>query len=127
MGPVPGQVIEDSDGVISHGRNGAKKWPPVAGTHAEVIIVAAAMVGPELIHLRSPNRSRHPKSHDEEHRRPLLPESLIGEPRPGLSKSHAQRPTHTRADTDAGTDADTGTGANTPLELALELRLPLPL
>ena len=86
VGPIPPKVVHDPNRIIRHRGNGSKKRPTIALTDAQVIVMAAAMIRSELVHLRPPNRAPHAKPHDEEDRRPLLPKGPVSQPGPGLRK-----------------------------------------
>jgi hypothetical protein len=83
---VPREVVQNPNRILGHCRDRSKKWPAVAVTDPQMIVVAATMIALELVHLRSPDSARHPEAHDEEDRRALLAEELVRQARRRLGK-----------------------------------------
>jgi hypothetical protein len=83
---IPPEVVQDAHRVVSHGRDGPKKRPAVTLTHTQVVVVAAAMILLEFIDLRPPNRTGHPKAHDEKDWSALFPKDPVRQARPRLRK-----------------------------------------
>jgi hypothetical protein len=86
VGPVPREVVQDPNRIVGHGGDRSKKWPAIAVTDAQMVVVAATMIFLELVHLRSPDSARHPEPHHEEDLRALLAEELVGQARRRLRK-----------------------------------------